>query len=441
MSSKIVCVIFDIGKTNKKMVVLDQSFGVVHESRFEAEEVSDQDGYHADDLQSLVIWIKNSLRNLIRSGWEVKAVNFAASGGSIVHLDAAGRVVTPLYSYLKTIPYDLKKQFLETYDATGQFTTETASTLNGFLNTGLQLYWLKYAKPDIYKKVDKSVFMPQYLQSIFTKKIFIETSSLGCHSSLWNFSENAYHQWVKEESLSVIDLEIVALNATEVVEFEGQKIHIGAGINSVAASLIPFQKLGLSRSILLSTGTDNVSLNPENTDALSQKELEQDAFLLLDAQGKTVRATRNFAGNEHERQIRHLAEYFDKPTDFYKSVKFDREIVRNLRSRLKQANLFEIELGCLADSPFVERNLNQFDSYEVAYHQFMLDLIAQQMASLRLVFGRTAPKTIYVEGGFAENEIFMNLLTEACTGLKIEGAKYDNATAVGAAMMMEEFFL
>ncbi len=78
---------------------------------------------------------------------------------------------------------------------------------------------------------------------------------------------------------------------------------------------------------------------------------------------------------------------------------------------LKQYTKADNEI--LKDCPFNERDLSDFKNYDEAYHQLMLDLIAQQIISTRLVIHNSPVKKVFVDGGFSKNSIYMNLLAEA----------------------------
>ncbi|MFN3589502.1 MAG: hypothetical protein ACK4UP_08970 [Spirosomataceae bacterium] len=120
-----------------------------------------------------------------------------------------------------------------------------------------------------------------------------------------------------------------------------------------------------------------------------------------------------FGGNEHDRHLKHLSEYFGKDPMEFKKLTYNFQLVRSLRERFTQATPDKTSLDFLMDCPFVERDLNAFKSFEEAYNQFMLDLVAQQVASLRLIWPKTPTRKLIVAGKFAYNELFMTGLAEA----------------------------
>jgi L-fuculokinase len=434
-----VCAVFDIGKTNKKLLIFDQNYKIIKEEQIQFEETLDDDGFACDDLIRLSNWLKNSFENILQnvdSGgvpYEVVGLNISAYGASFVQLNAEGKPITPLYNYLKNFSKTLRKQFVEAH-GNDVFTT-TASPELGMLNSGLQLYWLKNEKPEFFHQIRYSLHLPQYCSFLFTNNPVSEITSVGCHTLLWDFQKNDYHAWVEAEHLHSVQQKPLPSNT---IDQTNKQMAIGIGMHDSSAALVPYLKSFDEKFILLSTGTWVISLNPFNEEPLTEAELQKDCLCYINFEGKPVKASRLFAGNEHERQTKHLAEYFEKEVDYYKKVKFDSAMIWSLRTKFKQATPDTADVGLLKDCPFVERNLNLFKTYEEAYHQFMLDLVAQQVASLSLVMGRTNPKRIFVDGGFSKNEIYMSLLAETYFNKQVFASEIAQASALGAALVIHE---
>lgn len=428
-----VCAVFDIGKTNKKLLVFDEDYQILKEEQVQLDETLDDDGYPTDDLLQLTNWIKNSFQLLAQNpDYDIKAINFSAYGASPVHLDGNGKPLTALYNYLKAFPKPLQKAFEEKYGK-GVF-RETASPQLGLLNSGLQLYWLKNLKPALFHQIRYSLHLPQYCSYLFTGKPVSEITSVGCHTLLWDFEKNNYHTWVEAEHLHSIQQQPLLSN--EVVTDTENNRTIGIGVHDSSSALVPYLRSFDEDFVLLSTGTWVISLNPFNNEPLTEAQLAKDCLCYLNYEGKPVMASRIFAGNEHERQVKHLAEYFNVPVNYYKDVKFDSSLIVHLRNKFKQAMPETADVTL--DSPFVERNINLFKSYEEAYHQFMLDLMAQQIASLRLAIGRSGVTKIFVEGGFSKNEIYMTLLADAFFNKQVYASEIAQASALGAALVIHE---
>lgn len=429
-----ICVVFDIGKTNKKILAFNRKWEVVYEAQTNFKEISDDDGFHGDDLTALTSWMRDIFLKLQNNkAFEIKAVNFSGYGASLVHFNAEGQVCTSFFNYLKTFPRHLKSEFITKYGPSDAFFSETASPDLGFLNSGLQLYWLKYAKPDLFSKINKTVHLPQYLSWVFTGKYYAENTSIGCHTAMWSFKNNNYHAWLAKEQIESHLVPMVSSDLVENCIINGQSLNIGIGIHDSSGALVPYLQSFKEPFVLISTGTWNVCLNPFNEEPVNINELEKDCLSFLSYQGKTVKASRLFAGNEHQRQIKHLGEHFNVEESFFKNITFDADLIKKLRNKYKQALPHTSDLGLLRECPFVERNLNHFSTAAEAYHQFMLDLVGQQIASIQLVINKDV-KTIFVDGGFTKNKIFMKLLAEAYHQVHVYASKLGQGSSIGAAM-------
>ena len=100
-----VIAIFDIGKTNKKFFLIDELYKIVLERSVQFEEITDEDGDACDDIDLLTAWVSKTLTAILKlKKFDVQAVNFSAYGASLVYMNEAGKVIAPLYSYLKNYP-------------------------------------------------------------------------------------------------------------------------------------------------------------------------------------------------------------------------------------------------------------------------------------------------------------------------------------------------
>ena len=430
-----ICAIFDIGKTNKKLLAFNENYEVVYEKQTSILEILDDEGDSCDDLMALNLWIKKEFE-VLKSipSFVIKALNFSGYGASLVYLDQNGNTVGPIYNYLKNFPTKLKEEFWAKYNADHTFFKTVASPDLGMLNSGMQLYWLKNNKTDLFKITKYALHFPQYLSFIFSKLPKAEFTSIGCHTGIWDFENWKYHEWLEKEHIHAALLPPV--NAKECINLNG--LCIGPGIHDSSAALVPYLKTNSEPFVLISTGTWCISINPFNEMPLTDQALKSDCLNFISFEGKSVRASRLFSGNEHGRQVKHLSEYFGMSEEYYKSITFNYKTVQWLRRNHKQVLPEQTELGNLKDCPFVERNLNAFRSFDEAYHQFVMDLVAQQIASTKLTIGIVLPKKIFVDGGFSKNEIFMSLLAEAFFNVEVYASEVAQASSLGAAMVISE---
>jgi sugar (pentulose or hexulose) kinase len=203
----------------------------------------------------------------------------------------------------------------------------------------MQLYRLKYEKPEAYKNIKYSLHLPQYLNFINSKTPSTDISSVGCHTNLWSFTRNGYHDWVYKEGL---DKKFAPLyRGDKIVGSIDDKIQIGIGLHDSSAALIPYLTSFHEPFVLISTGTWCISLNPFNHTELTGEELKQDCLCYLSYEGKPVKASRLFAGYEHEQQVKRLGEHFQKAIDYYQAVQCNAALLNKCRREINfRATLF-----------------------------------------------------------------------------------------------------
>jgi sugar (pentulose or hexulose) kinase len=398
--------IFDVGKTNKKLVVFDKHYNVLEEQSTHLEETVDEDGFACEDVALLTRWIKDSFLNILsRTDFTIKAVNFSGYGASFVCVDEKLKPVIALSNYLKPYPESIQRSLYDRYGGKSLFSKVCASPSLGSLNSGLQLYRLRQENPEALKKIRWALHLPQYLSSILTGRAYSEMTSIGCHTCLWDFTRQNYHSWVLEEKIDLILPEIRPGNHVETMEDDKHKVFAGIGLHDSSAALIPYLATFNEPFILLSTGTWNISLNPFNQTPLTEPELDQDCLCYFSFEGKRVKASRLFAGHEHDMKVKELGDQFRVNESFFLSLKFD-----------------------------TTGTLNSTESAAIAYLHFMKDLVKRQAASLRLVQGPENIQRIFVDGGFSRNSVFMNLLANIFPLVKIFAASVPQASALGAAI-------
>lgn len=424
--------VIDVGKTNKKLFLFDQDYHIVSERSARFIETVDEDGDPCENLESLRLSVFDSLRWVFnKKDFDVKAINFSAYGASLVHIDEEGNPVTPLYNYLKAYPEQLKEQFYNSYGGEEAFSLCTASPVLGSLNSGMQLYRLKYEKPEVFDRIKYSLHLPQYLSYLISCKPCSDLTSIGCHTNLWDFKKNQYHEWVYKEGIDKKLAPVCPYDETTRSVFPGNNYLVGIGLHDSSAALIPYLVSFQEPFVLLSTGTWCISLNPFNDTPLTTEELKQDCLCYLHYQGTPIKASRLFAGQAHEEAVKQIAECFHQDVIKYRQIEFNPELIAKLTKnngpeRNRHQNIFE------------KRDWALFNSDEEAYHQFLLDIINAQIRSTQLVLNGSPVKRLFVDGGFSRNAVYMNLLAMAFPDLEVYAASMAQATALGAALAVHK---
>jgi len=433
--------IFDIGKTNKKFFLFAENYRVVFSASRHFEEITDDDGFPADNLPEIEKWIKYILHEALNNkNYNIRAINFSTYGASFVHIDKNGRPVAPLYNYLKPYPESVLQSFYKKYGDPLKIAKETGSPSSGMLNSGFQLYWLKYAKPAVFEKICWSLHFPQYLSFLFTGVPVSDYTSIGCHTGLWNYEKGDYHDWVYAEEINRILPPVVPTETAYETDVEGRRLNVGVGIHDSSAALLPYIRADKKPFLLLSTGTWSVSLNPFSTEMLSEADMQNDCLNYMRTDGKAVKAARLFLGNEYALQVEKLCAYYKKPAGYDRAVNFDEQIFHQLKENFRYRFRFESIPGRShpVNTPGKQTDLSGLATFEAALHQLMLELIEIQVESCRKAIGRSLVEKIYLDGGFTGNDIFMTLLARAFPEYELLTAQSPHGSALGAAMAVSD---
>ncbi len=432
---KNVTAVFDIGKTNKKFFLFDKDFKEVHKEYISFDEIEDEDGHPTEDLAALQKWLKEVFNRILTAKkFRVKAINFSTYGASFVHLDENGNPVTPLYNYTKPLPDEVVSSFFEAYGPKEDFLQQTGCADLSMLNSGLQLYWLKTTKPEVFKKIKYSLHLPQYLSYVFTGIPLSEYTSIGCHTALWDYAEKDYHLWVYKEGLDKILPPIVSTETSINMNYNGNRIKIGVGIHDSSAALLPYVRSIKKKFILVSTGTWSIAFNPFTENPISKDTNDSDAINYMRINGKPVKAARLFLGNEYKLQVQKLNERYGVDDDYHRNVKFNYDTYFELIKDFKHAFKWE----GLEDEDMPAETHITFTKYEHAYHQLMTELVLLQIKCIKKAIGEDTISRLYVDGGFSDNDLYIKLLSHYFRDKKLRTTQASLGSALGAAISISD---
>lgn len=432
---KKVTAVFDIGKTNKKFFLFDKNFKEVHKEYISFDEITDEDGHPTENLPELQKWLKEVFNRILTSKkFDVKAINFSTYGASFVHIDEDGNPLTPLYNYTKPLPENMVSSFFETYGPKEDFLKNTGCADLSMLNSGLQLYWLKHTKPEIFKKIKYSLHLPQYLSYIFTGIALSEYTSIGCHTALWDYPKKDYHNWVYKEGFDKILPPIVSTETSINMNYNGSRIKIGVGIHDSSAALLPYVRSIKKKFVLVSTGTWSIVFNPFTENPISEDIYKKDALNYMRINGKPVKATRIFLGNEYKLQVAKLDKHFGVDDDYHRTVNFDYDTYFEIIQDFKHCYKWE----SITDENMPSKTHITYHKYEHAYHQLMTELVQLQIKCIKEALGGDSIARIYVDGGFSNNDIYIKLLSHHFRDKKLSTTDASLGSALGAAIAISD---
>ncbi len=434
-----VIAVFDIGKTNKKILLFDENFNVVYSNSIRFEEILDDDNYPCDDIESIEIWIKNEIKSIQnKNEFTIKAINFSTHGATLVYLDKQGNRVTPLYNYLKPLEIDFNP-FYESQGGVEEFSRKTASPAYGMLNSGLQMYWLKHTKPHFWKKVDTILHYQQYLSYLFSNKLTADFTSIGAHTALWDFDNMKYHNWLAEEDISLPEPKPGKNAALSLVN--GQDIYIGKGLHDSSSSIIPLLESNQDSDeefILLSTGTWIICMNPFSKETLTSHQLKNDCLCFMTPDKKQIKSSMQFLGRVHEVNAIELGKHFNVEENHYLELTLNKSLCAEIIS--KSESIFfpgEIPSNFIGDL----NQLDSFNDYEHAYYQLIFEICYRVHKGIQHILDTNNNlKNVYISGGFNKNDMFVEYLNQMMPEQSIQFPKGKFASALGAAMLMKHYF-
>lgn len=438
MAKQEITAIFDIGKTNKKFFLFDNDLNEISREYTRLEQIEDEDGFPTEDLKSLEKWMRECMdKTLANPAYDVKHLNFSTYGASLVHLDENKEIATHFYNYLKPFPEDLLEEFLDKNGGPRDFAINSSSPVMGMLNSGLQLYFLKYKKPDLFGKIQHSLHFPQYLSYLYSGKMVTDYTSLGCHTGLWNFTEKSYHNWVKNEGVDRLFPELVKSNTSFPTQIGNHTIDVGVGVHDSSSALIPYLNVSPEPFMLISTGTWSICMNYYNNEPLTKSELDKDCLTFMGMDGRSVKASRLFLGEEHKEQIRALYAHFNLSQGYYKQLRFDADIFAKANSHSEKKFRFKyLKPEVYGLEQAASTNLSDFENFDEAYYRFLIELCELQVASAKLAIGNSGVEKIYIDGGFSSNDMFVHILNIMMPNWKIYITDFALGTALGAALLV-----
>ncbi len=433
--SKETVLIFDIGKTNKKILLFDLQLNLIHEEEQIFEETSDDDGFLGDDIEKIESWILEGCEKFLNDpDILVRGINFTTYGATLIYLDSDGNRLTPAYNYLKPMPEGLATSIYEQHGGIDEFSRNTASPALGMLNSGLQALWLQQTKPGIFEKTRTILHFPQYLYHILTGGITSEHTSIGCHTALWDFDNMQYHEWTY--SLGNLFPPPITVERTSPSKKLSKEIPVGIGIHDSSASLVPYLMHSEEEFILVSTGTWCISMNPFNHSPLTPEQLQKDCLAYLSFQQKPVKSSRFFLGHIHDKNVKKIAKAFGLKKKAYKAVCPNDQILQPLFAREAGDRKF-FKKG--VPEKYIDNSvdLSGFENFDEAYHYLMADLVDLTAESINLILGENdKTRNLYISGGFSKNEIFLKGLANRFRDKEVFTSEIPNATSLGAALVL-----
>jgi len=436
----------DVGKTNKKVRLYGRGFEVLGEQRTTVE-AKDLDGLEVEDTEALLGWFREALGKLAREA-EIRAVAVTTHGATFALLGEDGRLAHPVISYTAEQGAEVQEEFYETFGDRETLHRATCTADVGFANMAKVLYLVKTRRPEAYAKVRHALFYGPYLGYELTGRMGGEPTYVGNHTYFWNFAEKTWSAVARElgadrffpaptanswECLGVVKPELAAACGLP------EDCKVTLGIHDSNANLLPYLAQGYANFMLNSTGTWCVLMRPSETHGLTDAEVDAKVFFNLDALGRPVKTAIFPAGMEYDTfcAFTELEDASDAAT---------------VRKVVEERALFVIP-GVLPDaSAFPGATPRVVSGDEVwtldalrdggtpltglgpAYHGALNIALALATRKMLAACGVAQGTTVFIEGGFANNAVYCELLATLCPGQTFALTDVKEGTSFGAAL-------
>ncbi|MFT3996366.1 MAG: FGGY family carbohydrate kinase [Asticcacaulis sp.] len=305
-----VCVVFDVGKTNAKISVIDPQGRILNRTVLKTPHVHTR-LYAAFDVDTLFAWFLSELKRL--SGrYRIEHIMPVAHGAGCAFLSADEQLLQPIQDYEASIPLP----YAQAYQAVRPGFEETLSPLlpNG-LNLGAQIFWHARRDPKFFERVRYILSYAQYWSWRLSGVLCSEVTSLGCHTDLWNPTEGRFsslavsegwasrfaplrHAWEKAGDLRPEIAEAAGIR-------HGCAVHVGLHDSNAALALVIARHqhdAGADLPAILTTGTWYVAMAPGIPPAAVSDSLrpDRDCLVNIDVYGRAVPCARFMGGRALE---------------------------------------------------------------------------------------------------------------------------------------------
>ncbi len=448
--------VLDVGKTNKKVLVYDDTLSVV-DSAYETFEERVEGHVHFEPVEEMTAWFKKQL-SVFSSKYAVKAVSVTTHGATAVALGADGSLAVPPVAYTTDAGEEFRGEFYETFGNREQLQESTATAeIGSLINVAKKVFFWKKYYPDQFAKAERILYFPQYFGFVLTGKLGAEPTYTGCHTYLWDFRRGGYSEVARK--LGVADMlpstiskpwDILGTVSPEIARETGLSTDcvVTMGIHDSNSSLLPYLVKGYGNFALNSTGTWCVAMHPTDTVSFEKEDLGKLVFYFLDAFNNPVKTSIFMGGQEFDTYteiIRTHSSGEDFPgydPELYAKIVAERKLFI-LPSVVKGTGIFPdavpriIEDGrefTLEDIKAGHILPDFMKDYRTAHAVIRISLAIQTSVALRMA-GFGGRGSIFTEGGFRRNEGYNKLLASLFPHSTVSLTRLEEATAFGAAIL------
>ena len=458
--------VIDIGMTNKKVAVYDDSLKLL-DSQYRVFEPMVVNGLECHDLETMEEWFIDVFK-IYAKKYPVQAIAVSTHGATFVCLGKDGKAAVPCVFYTHEPGEDFHRRFYERFGKAEELQAQTGTpAFKAMINPAKGLMFAQEQFGEAFKNVTSILPYPQYWGFRFSGRAGVESTFMGNHTYLWDQVNNSFSSVTKNLGIASLipDNLYKSWDILENINEEfadktglGPETIVTMGIHDSNSALLPhFAKKGERGFILNSTGTWCVIMNPVEKYGFAPEELGKVVFFNISAFGTPIKTAIFLGGQEFET----WSDLFMVKHDRSDSPVWDENLYRSI---IKEKRLFllpELTPGSgqypasrarivedgkdyyfdnlensIMDGNFSDSGNSLppcFSDYEKCFAVLRLSLVMQTITTLERV-GIENGLEIYIEGGFRKDEAYNRILSSAFVNNKLFLTDISEAAAVGAVM-------
>jgi len=447
--------VFDIGKTNKKLLIYDAGLNIKAIEKTKIKEYS-HEGLNHDNIPEIEQWMLRCLKAK-SSKFNIRVISISAHGATFTGVDGQGELAMPPLSYTTDPGDGFHERFFHDMGDKEMLQEETCTPdFNVLLNVAKGIRFAQTRFDTQFRNVQCILNLPQHFSFKLSGKHTADPTYIGCHTYLWNFRENTWSKVV--DKLNIRHLlpdsilkpwEVAGYIKEDVARATGlaKDTLVTTGIHDSNASFLPHIIASEGRDFILnSTGTWCVIMHQRDKVHFNPDELGKVVFYNLSAFNTPVK-TAIFMGGVEFQAYNALLKISDPD-----KISFNPELYQDIISERSCFILPGITRGTgqfPESTPRVIEGGRTYSFQDIktgrawpecfkdlnkAYALLNLSLAIQTKVSLdRVDMQNGLP--IYTEGGFARNEAYNILVGAFYPESEIAITNLKEATSFGAALM------
>ncbi len=445
--------VLDLGKSNKKVVLVDDRLGIVASRSAAFPATLTADGILVEQVDAIFAWFLAQLRELGRE-YPIAALAVSTHGATIACLAADGRPAVPVVAYETDLgeaaSRDLDAEFYRQCGPLERLQDETGTCdLPLLINPAKQILFLQRRFPRDWARTTTILTYPSYWGWRFTGQRAAEPTYTFNHSFLHDIrTRRPSSAAVKLGCVPHLDLPMrrpwdrLGTLSAEVQAATGLgPLPVAVGIHDSNAALLPYLLTRGDRDFCLnSTGTWCVAMHRVKHVHYGKGELGQKIIFNVDALGSLVKTSFLMGGMDY--QLYHgLIGGGDPGCD---AARLAAALARTGDAILPGAFASQFPRcagGALVDGavvPLTELKTGARPGFladpTLAHDLLNVSLALQSEVAIR----RTGVKdgtAIFIEGGFRQNAAFLAVLAALFPQNPIACTSLAEATACGTALL------